>query len=148
MFIHIESEPIFESYKKLIDYAFKMSKAFLLHIPEDLRVANSVNELLEVLKDHLIDIAPSYTFEHTEYGRRGEVYLYECNNHTGKIIRNKVTGLYDWLLPELPEDLSFIDENDEVWFTSISHERMGGMTTFNTEVIEELKEIVEIEVYR
>ena len=119
-----------------------------MHIPEELRVANSVSQLFEEMKDFLIDIVPSYSFEHTEYGARGEVYLYECNDHTRKIIRNKATGLYDWLLPELPEDLSFIDENGEAWFTTITHERMGGMSSENTDVIEELKRVIDIKAYR
>lgn len=148
MFIHIVSEPIFESYKTLIDYAFKKSKSFLLHIPEDLRVDDSVNEVLKEMKDFLIDIVPSYSFEYTDHGVRGEVYLYECNDHTRKVIRNKVTGLYDWCLPQLPEDLSFIDETGEAWFTTISHERMGGMISEDLNVIEELKEIMEIKVNR
>ncbi|MDR7870797.1 MAG: hypothetical protein RIN55_08070 [Tissierellaceae bacterium] len=42
MFIHIVSEPIFECYKILIDYAFKKSKSFLLHIQEKLSVDDSV----------------------------------------------------------------------------------------------------------
>jgi len=33
MFANIISEPIFESYKLLIDFAFKKSKRFFLNIP-------------------------------------------------------------------------------------------------------------------
>ena len=148
MFIDIVSEPIFESYTMLIDYAFKVSKSFLLHIPEDLGVDNSVKELFEEMKDYLIGIVPSYSFTNTEYGDRGEVYIFQCNEYTRRIIKDKVTGLYDWRLPKLPEDLSFIDENDEAWFTTISHESMGGMVNNNRIDIEYLNNIIEIKSHR
>lgn len=148
MFICIEDEPIFEAYKMVIDYAFKVSKSFLLHIPEDLSVDNSAEELLEEMKDHLMDILPSYGFTHTEYGERGEIYLYKCNDYTREIIKNKVTGLYDWRLPRLPEDLSFIDEDDKIWFWTISHESMGGIINNNSVDMDYINNMIEIKSYR
>lgn len=141
--VNIEDEPIFECYRMLMDYAFKNSKKFFLHVPDGLQVNDSVYNLFSEMKNHLIDVVPSYEFISTEYGE-GEVHIFECNDYTNEIIRNKVTGLYDWRLPELPEDLGFIYENDEDWFTTISHENMGSIETESLKVVKELENIIEI----
>ncbi|MEW9096570.1 MAG: hypothetical protein AB2417_15935 [Clostridiaceae bacterium] len=138
------SEPIYECYQLLIDFAFKKSKRFLFHIPDGLRVDNSVLSLFNEMKKHLIERIPSSSFSHTEY-TRGEVYVFECNDETNLIIRNRVTGLFDWRLPKLPEDLSFINENDDVWFGTISHEHMVWITECNDTEKEYLASIIDID---
>ncbi|WP_315116824.1 hypothetical protein [uncultured Clostridium sp.] len=144
MCINIISEPIYECYQLLIDFAFKKSKRFLFHIPYRLRADDSVFSLFDEMKKHLIEIIPSNSFSHTEY-TIGEVYVFECNDETNLIIRNRVTSLFDWRLPKLPEDLSFINENDDVWFGTISHEKMGWITECNNTEKEYLKSIIDID---
>lgn len=40
--------------------------------------------------------------------------IFECNSETNIILIDKVSGLYDWLLPRLPEDLRFLDEKGDI----------------------------------
>lgn len=143
MFTNIMSEPIYECYKLLIDFAFKKSKKFFFNIQDGLRVNDSVLGLFNEMKKYFIKRVPSSNFSHTDY-TRGKLYIFECNDETNLIIRNKVTGLYDWRLPELPEDLSFIDENGDVWFATISHEHMGWFTEINDKEKRYLRSIIDV----
>lgn len=54
-------------------------------------------------------------------GPAATVYEIVANEETYRMLVAYASSLYDWLAPNLPEDLTFI-KNDFVWFFSSSHE--------------------------
>jgi hypothetical protein len=60
-------------------------------------------------------------------GPRATVYVIEANSNTCRLLQQSANKLYDWVSPELPEDLTFIKNNFE-WFSCTSHEEFGGFS--------------------
>ncbi|MBS4210009.1 hypothetical protein [Bacillus sp. FJAT-50079] len=60
-------------------------------------------------------------------GSPATVYVIEANRDTCKLLLQLSNSLYDWVAPNLPEDLTFI-KNNFVWFTCTTHEEFGGFT--------------------
>jgi len=125
--IELYFEPRDKAYRDLIDFAFEKSKKFLFHIHDRWLDNNDTFSLIKELNEHLIEVIPSRMYCHTEYSR-GNLYIFECNEVTKSVLKNRVNGLFEWLHPELPEDLSFIDENEFAWLATISHEKMAWFT--------------------
>lgn len=55
------------------------------------------------------------------------VYVIEINDQTRKLLQGMANTLYDWVAPNLPEDLTFL-KNDFAWFTSTAHEEFSGFS--------------------
>lgn len=58
-------------------------------------------------------------------GKAATVYVIEANIHSCQLLQELANSLYDWVAPNLPEDITFI-KNDFVWFTCTTHEQFGG----------------------
>lgn len=54
-------------------------------------------------------------------GPRATVYEIEANDETYSLLIELANSLYDWVAPHLPEDLTFIKNGFE-WFYSTTHE--------------------------
>jgi hypothetical protein len=52
--------------------------------------------------------------------------LFACPDLENKVFwrkdKKRSPGLYSWISPTLPEDLTFYSSDGEIWFRSISHE--------------------------
>lgn len=51
----------------------------------------------------------------------------ESNEATYDLLVQNASSLYDWVAPELPEDLTFI-KNNFTWFTCTSHEEYASFS--------------------
>lgn len=60
-------------------------------------------------------------------GPAATVYLMESNEKTCDLLMEYATSLYDWVAPDLPEDLTFL-KNDFAWFSCTTHEGFGGFS--------------------
>lgn len=58
------------------------------------------------------------------FGPAATVYKIEVCPQTCQLLKKLANSLYDWLAPDLPEDLTFI-KNNFVWFFSCSHEEFA-----------------------
>jgi hypothetical protein len=57
-------------------------------------------------------------------GCTAEIFKYAATSEALILLRDSVEGLWDWIEPNCPEDLSFLRANDgSPWFASIAHER-------------------------
>ncbi len=125
--IELYFEPRDKAYRDLIDFTFQKSKKFLFNIHYKYLDNNDIPSLIRELDEYLIEVIPSSRYSHTDYSE-GYLYIFECNEFTKSILKNRVNGLFEWLHPKLPEDLSFIDQNEFAWLGTISHERMAWFT--------------------
>ncbi|NSL51523.1 hypothetical protein [Calidifontibacillus erzurumensis] len=60
-------------------------------------------------------------------GSPATVYVIRANKETCKLLQQLSNSLYDWIAPNLPEDLTFIKDN-VAWFTCTTHEKIGGFS--------------------
>jgi len=51
------------------------------------------------------------------------VFTFQFNPRTARIIKETALSPFDWLQPELPEDLSLLRPDGTPWFVTIAHER-------------------------
>ncbi|MFI8684549.1 hypothetical protein [Rossellomorea sp. NPDC077527] len=58
-------------------------------------------------------------------GPPATIYQMEAIEQTCLLLQQCAHGLYDWVAPTLPEDLTFI-KNDFPWFSSTTHEELAG----------------------
>ncbi|MDW0110052.1 hypothetical protein [Sporosarcina aquimarina] len=60
-------------------------------------------------------------------GPAATVFVMESNEETYKLLVKYANSLYDWVAPELPEDLTFI-KNNFIWFSCTTHEEFAGFS--------------------
>lgn len=58
------------------------------------------------------------------YGeRRATHYEYAFSQHVAGLLLEAANGLYDWVAPDLPEDLHLLRQDGSVFLGSVAHER-------------------------
>lgn len=119
----IYSNPIGEIYELLIDLAFRECNKFILVERKSIPKSENVQNVLNRLKAYLIETREEYEWLGTYLlsGDPATVYYYNTNDNAKKIIKEVSNSLYDWIHPNLPEDLGFY-KNNEPWLINTAHE--------------------------
>ncbi|MBU8568562.1 hypothetical protein KM914_19480 [Virgibacillus pantothenticus] len=80
--------------------------------------------MFEKCRPYLIETyqAKVWAFTITK-GPAATIYEVEANYDTCNILQQSANALYDWVAPNLPEDLTFI-KNNIAWFSCTSHEEV------------------------
>ena len=144
--IKIISEPHGNIYKSLIDYAGQHCSTFSLVWHVNMKMDDSVHKI----HHELIDFIESENEIASEWQAMDDVSvqnpivrkfvvnskslevlinaprIFACpereNKVSWRIDKNRKPGLYSWISPALPEDLTFYTSAGEKWMMSISHE--------------------------
>jgi hypothetical protein len=154
-------EPTFRKYRILIDYSTRYCDTFLLVIQDpdwfELSAWDMLSRLGPFLKEKFLslewpgtilgngDISKSDHGDNTSTGPT--IYKYYLNKETAEILKNATHGLYSWIQPNLPEDLSLLRPDGSPWLVSITHERDGYLelsTDEKEQLFEALPEIASI----
>ncbi|WPC39899.1 leucine-rich repeat domain-containing protein [Clostridium sp. JS66] len=145
--ISILQEPVGESYKKLIEYAGKRSSQFVLVLDLSYcEIKESCFKILAQLEPYLIKKIKHNNWPGTgSYGSCSLIYYFQCSKASIRILQNSVDSLYQWNLPKFPADLSFIDENNNEWFVSVTHEKICWLYVSKEEKQEFLKNICDLQ---
>ncbi len=144
--IKISSEPRGNLYRSLIDYAGRQCSSFSLVWPVDMEIDDSVyqihRELIDFIEsekeiksewqamdveDEVFPIFRKFVINSKSLGIIAEApRLFACpareNKVSWRIDKNREPGLYSWITPALPEDLTFYTAAGEMWLMSIAHE--------------------------
>jgi hypothetical protein len=114
-------------YKQLIDmlsnhcdrFAFVERRQMMEN--EEERLAY-IDNLINDIKEYLIERKIQRKWETTELGGgTAYVFYFQLNNATTKFLKKRCNSLFDWISPELPEDLMFY-QNDKCLLAGCSHE--------------------------
>jgi hypothetical protein len=144
--IKILTEPCGKTYELLIDLAGRQCPNFSLVWPYDMKLDDSTDqihqELIEFLESEQ-EIKNKWTAKDIENEvlpivRKFRVTLrslgvlktapelFACPDRENKVFwrknKNRSPGLYSWISPALPEDLTFYSSDGDIWLSSISHE--------------------------
>ncbi|MBM4764393.1 stage III sporulation protein AH [Bacillus sp. B15-48] len=114
-------------YKQLIDILSKHCNRFafvenrqMMEIEEE-RLAY-IDNLIVDIKVHLIERKIQRKWETTKLsGDTAYVFYFQLNNATRQFLKEYSNSLFDWISPELPEDLMFY-QNDKCILAGCSHE--------------------------
>ena len=117
-----------KQYKQLIDllsrrcnrFAFVEDKRLMEFEKE--RLAYMDNLIMDI-EEHLIERRIQKEWETTRLSKdTAYVYYFKMNNATRQFLKDQCHSLFDWMSPELPEDLMFY-HNDKCILAVCSHEK-------------------------
>ncbi|MEI3612182.1 hypothetical protein [Pseudogracilibacillus sp. SO30301A] len=115
--------PSGETYQQLIKVLCDYSDKFYFVIRKEL---NYDMNIIKQFEPFLIEKYNTKEWANTiTKGPAATVYVFESNQDTCKLLQQLANTLYDWIAPDLPEDLTFL-KNNFVWFTCTTHEEFGG----------------------
>lgn len=126
--IHIYNNPKGEAYRRLLDYAAQHSPSFVLAKRHQLGQHESCTEVFEKLRPFLVKkVRTSESLRRRSslsiaYSPNDWLYFYECREDAIDILKSAADSLLDWQHPHLPEDLCFLDDEEEDWLINIAHE--------------------------
>jgi hypothetical protein len=114
-------------YKQLIDFLSKHCNRFafvenrqMMEIEEE-RLAY-IDNLITDIEGHLIERKIQREWETTKLsGGTAYVFYFQLNKATRQFLKERSNSLFDWISPELPEDLMFY-QNDKCILAGCSHE--------------------------
>lgn len=118
---------------------FKYSDSFFIVIRNDFiqgpysePLSENIDKILKELEKHKIKSEKTNSWSLNFIGNEDgvnddmdflpELKYYNANNETKNILLKYSTSLYDWILPNLPEDLCFL-KDDKYILASVSHNK-------------------------
>ena len=112
-----------DEYFSILDYGVSCAGTFTLVERSELALSDDAKHVLRELEPHLISLAMVTEWPGTRLHGPGAAKLrrYRLVNDSATILR-AAAGLYAWVQPALPEDLS-LWAGDEPWLVTISLER-------------------------
>jgi hypothetical protein len=142
------TEPVGQVYEQILRLAAEVCASFSLVWRDQLEFDASAQAVGLELSPFLMREERTSEWPGTQLlGHEAIVRHYKvCQGSMGVLLR--ATGLYAWLSPELPEDLTFYLPNGVPWLTSIAHENDARFTDL-PEIESKLREQVpRVEIVR
>ncbi len=125
--VDIFQEPIGDTYRALINFAFTECDTFSLVWQEGFDFTARADLLAERLSPYIQRSARTDSWPGTQiFDRFALVRWYRLCVPTGHILK-EAPGLYSWLAPDFPEDLAFF-KRGKCWMASLSHEQCSWFT--------------------
>ncbi|SDZ63472.1 hypothetical protein SAMN05421736_12352 [Evansella caseinilytica] len=107
-------------YKEFIKVLCDYSDAFFFVTRKELKYNQ---EILDTFHPYVIHRYQTNEWANTiAKGSPATVFVFAANADTCHLLQQSANALYDWVAPNLPEDLTFIKNRFE-WFTSTTHEK-------------------------
>ena len=121
----ITENPKDEIYRELIKVLCDNSDRFYFVTRKELKYNQ---EILVQFEPYIIEVYKTKKWANTTTkGPAATVFVIKSNEETYKLLTQYANTLYDWVAPNLPEDLTFI-KNNFVWFSCTTHEEFGGFS--------------------
>ncbi|EGW40872.1 hypothetical protein [Desulfosporosinus sp. OT] len=151
----ITDDPKGKVYQDLLDFAFSVCDQFIVVIRKDINITKDASAVLESLAPFLIAKREQFEWPGTRlgtgrdyFGREAEpaiVYYFKTDHEAKRILLEVSNSLHSWMQPNLPEDLSFI-KNQNPWLINSSHESVSYFETEDKDEIEKIMNIEDLQV--
>lgn len=117
----IKNNPTDTSYRALLDLAFKECEEFQLVVRTDiLKYQDSFTDLDTWFNDAFKEVHKQHEWPSTNlFDDIATVYYFKTTPEALKILKDKSNSFFQWLHPELPEDLCFFKDG-EAWISASS----------------------------
>jgi hypothetical protein len=118
-------EPKNELYRQLLASAEQEASLAYLILRPNIAVNNTAEAVIDQLKPYEISRQEVSEWPGTRlmYGARALRFEYIVSHELITTLATVANGIYDWVLPNLPEDLGFLRSDHSTWFATIAHER-------------------------
>lgn len=145
--IYILEEPRGRAYEGLISMAFRVCDEFILVKKDQLTLTPAMEALAERLKPYVKMVKKQDAWPGTKlFGHYADVYYFDCQPPLEKLILESADGLYEWVWPNLLEDLCFF-KGGQPWLVNIAHEHEAWIKTDDREEILQFRGIEGLMVY-
>jgi hypothetical protein len=122
----IYREPAEKDYAQLIEFCAKRCPKCTFALQQPHQLGKGCHQFLESLKENLIEIANQMEWPGTKLiSSSARVHWYRATPDLIAVLKAKVSSLYEWVLPDLPEDLAFYWPDDSPLLGMSSHERFA-----------------------
>lgn len=134
-------EPKGTTYKELLNVAFSICDELLLVKRDQLDLNENGKKFIGEIKSYVKEIRRQDEWPGTTLiGHYADVYYFDCNPELKEILLSKTERLYQWLTPELLEDICFLKKG-EVWLATVAHEKIGVIMSENQNELEKVRGI-------
>ena len=119
---HLVENPTGKTYEQLIHVLCEHSNTFYFVTRKEFRYNEHI---LEQFRPFVINTYKSKSWAGTvTQGPAATIYEIKVNKATCRLLQQLSNSLFDWVAPNLPEDLTFLKDG-QVLFSSTTHEKMG-----------------------
>jgi hypothetical protein len=120
----LSEEPRGSVYRGLIRASLNYGASFLLVVRSLLAVHQSVRLAMEDLEPFVVSRTDESEWPGTRlFDETASVSRFLLRSETARILGKVADGLYEWVQPDLPEDLCIMRADGSPWLVTISHER-------------------------
>jgi len=142
----ITQEPEADVYCKLLQYALIPCSLASVVVRPDLPLTSHGNQLLEELSPFLQEKVISNEWPGTQLVEgNAVVHYFAYDKRSVDILLKHSTRLYQWVQPDLPEDLGLLRSLEKPWLVSIGHEKDSYLLMDEAEMTDFVKVIPEIQ---
>lgn len=112
-------------YRNLLDFSVDECSAALLVARSDVDLGPNAKVVMESLGPFLLSETESHMWPGTVLhgGATALVMTYRLDHASVALLTEAADGLYDWIQPDLPEDLCLLRADDTPWMVTITHEK-------------------------
>jgi hypothetical protein len=131
-----------ERYKELVRYAVEHDFILGLVVRHQLRQSPNLARVLRRLEPWQLDRELVYAWPGTRLGEStggADLLTFQCTLHSGEVLTSEAESLWQWVQPDLPEDMCFFRQDGRPFFFSVTHERQAFLDADPVE-IEELRQ--------
>jgi hypothetical protein len=119
----LRSEPTGTAYYQLVDWAMSNCKLAMFVVRPDLGLNQHALNVISELHPFLVERETVSKWPGTELLEgQANILYFDAVESVAKVIQRVATGLYSWIQPDLPEDLSFLTTKAKPLLVSITHE--------------------------
>jgi hypothetical protein len=121
--IRLVAEPRGQAYRCLLQAAAEQASTAFLVIRESVDLSEGARECLLRLEPYMLSDQSVSEWAGTKLlGGKARMLIYQASAQLVLVLQNYTRGLYDWIQPNLPEDLGFLRNDGSLWLGSTAHE--------------------------
>ena len=120
----IVREPTGLDYTQLIEFCAKRCAKFTFVLQRPKQLREGCHQFLDTLKKDLIEVIDQTEWPGTKLTHSAApVHWFRLTPESIAVLKAKVSSIYEWLVPNLPEDLAFYRPDGSALLGTSSHER-------------------------
>lgn len=136
----VREEPRGGVYAALIRFAVSRCDRFYLVWREQLAFDGSARGIADRLEPWEIERVRTDAWDGTRLlGHYAVVRHYRLDAGSAAVLTASAAGLYDWVAPRLPEDLTFRTPAGDCWLATIAHEQVAWFPALEAADVSELR---------
>jgi hypothetical protein len=141
----LTQEPSQSDYENILDFSLDISSLMLLVINKSMKPSDNCERVIVELKKYLLETTELSEWPGTIlYSETAIVRKYSYNKESIDVVKKLTTSLYQWSLPDFPEDFCLLRDDLTPWLVTISHERGGYFYATQSEINSLLKSLPEL----